>query len=147
MQKFRRSGSNLQSMSTFASMVRMNQSLTVICVSCCNIDSASAECLAYVLIQNKILKILNMKSNPVGDRGALAMAEMLKKNATLEKLAMTELVNSSIGTESIVTLSNTLQYNQTLRELHLSERHVHKPLVKGIASALYSLKKKRLFFF
>ena len=47
-----------------------------------------------------------MGGNPVGERGALAMAEMLKHNTTLTELGMTD---DTIGAEGAKALVESLE--------------------------------------
>ena len=57
-----------------------------------------------------------MSANNVGDRGAVALAEMLKSNGTLASL---DVSSNNIDYDGITALSAALADNSTLRALYI----------------------------
>ena len=67
-----------------------------------------------------------MSENPVGERGALAMAEMLKHNTTLEELNLHGVFNRigdsiMFSGNAIKVLVESLAVNQRLKKLRISD--------------------------
>ena len=116
----------LQSMQAFVSMLQQNQSLTKVDIEDCGIDIDCACYLARAFYNNTTLTVLNMSENSVGERGALAMAKMLKHNTTLEEVhmhdAMIYVVNP-IGVVGAMALVESLAVNQHLKKLYISGKY------------------------
>ena len=58
-----------------------------------------------------------MSGNPLGERGALAIAEMLRYNTTLEEFNLSQ---ASIGIDGTVAMAEALYQNTTLKKLNLT---------------------------
>ena len=73
-----------------------------------------------------------MSGNPVGEKGALAMAEMIKHNTTLEELNLREeyifrlqqtIDHDDIGDNGIKALVESLAVNQHLKKLIIASKY------------------------
>lgn len=62
------------------------------------------------------IKRLSLATNNIGDDGAVAIAEMLTKNRTLESI---DLSNNLIDYDGFVALAQAMVENQTLKEIYL----------------------------
>lgn len=65
---------------------------------------------------NARIDTLNVSANNLGDRGAVALAEMLKSNTTLGSL---DVSSNNIDYDGITALSAALADNTTLRALYI----------------------------
>ena len=81
-----------------------------------SISDAGAVALAQALHHNSTLEWLNLSNNSIGDAGAVALAQALHHNSTLKEL---NLSNNSIGDAGAVALAQALHHNSTLKELDL----------------------------
>ena len=82
-----------------------------------NITERGATALAVMLKENRTLLQLNVKNNCIGDGGATALAEMLKENRTLQQL---DVSSNSIGSGGAIALAEMLKKNRTLQQLDVS---------------------------
>ncbi len=129
-----------------------NQVLRTVTMGHCNIDDETVQQLAEGLCHNKTVKELNISHNhigdtgmvamavalsnnnkikqidishnPFGDDGAIALAEMLRTNTSLVQLRMVQYQSeSSVSHEGVEALLDSLQHNQELAMLTLSDHH------------------------
>ena len=83
----------------------------------CGIGAVGARALAESLSgHNDSLKVLVLWDNDIGDDGAQALAQMLKKNTTLEKLSLGK---CGVGDRGARALSEALKENFALKSLYL----------------------------
>ena len=95
---------------------------TVLDISGMSLGERGALAVAEVLKYNTTLTNLDMSRNSVGEKGALAMAEVLKHNKTLRKLNISY---NSVGERGALAMAETLkQHNTTLTVLDMSGNSV-----------------------
>ena len=110
----------------------------------CHIGPLGAQHLAFALCVNtSSVKTLKLSSNPLGDEGALALAEMLGGNGavssrtvnmcTLEHL---ELSNCSIGPVGVQPLAQALCVNTSVKTLKLITNSLGDEGAKALAEML-----------
>ena len=105
-----------------ASVLRVNTRLKVLDIGRCDIQSSDSVHLAKALDENTTtqLQTLELSSNRIGPKGAVAFASMLKKNHCLKTLDVCD--DDSVGVESALKLIESLKHNTTLEKLKLSEK-------------------------
>ena len=82
-----------------------------------NITERGATALAEMLKENRMLQQLDVGHNSIGDGGATALAEMLKGNMMLQKL---DISSNFIGDGGATVLAEMLKENRTLQQLDVS---------------------------
>ena len=100
-----------------------------------NITERGATALAEMLKENRMLQQLNVSNNSIGDGGATALAEMLKENRTLQQLSVSD---NSIGDGGATALAEMLKENRTLQQLYVSNNSIGD----GGATALAEMLKE-----
>lgn len=114
-----------------------NKSLTSLDLSSINLNGCYSEIteieyLATVLRKNQTLKILNLSSNNLRDRGIQCLADALKENQGLETL---NLDSCNIGEKGFKALAEALKVNKTLRSLDTGYNlHDHEDRLNVIKS-------------
>ena len=86
-----------------------------------SISDAGAVALAQTLIDNSTLDYLLLSSNSISDAGAVALAQALHYNSTPKKLF---LFDNSISDAGAVALAQALHHNSTLGWLNLSNNSI-----------------------
>ncbi len=101
----------------------------------CGIGAVGARALVASLGEhNATLRLLNLGRNKsIGDAGAQAMAEMVKKNTTLEKLG---LYGCGVGPRGARALGEALQENDSLKEIYLGANDLGGEGAEALAEAL-----------
>ena len=104
-----------------ASVLRVNTRLKELDIVCCNIQSSDSVHLAKTLEENTTteLQTLWLGGNPIGSKGAVAFASMLKKNQCLKTLNP---IDDNVGVEGALELIESLKHNTTLEKLWLSKK-------------------------
>ena len=100
-----------------------------------SITDRGATALAEMLKENKTLQQLDVSDNSIGDGGATALAEMLKENKTLQQLGVS---SNSIGDGGATALAEMLKENKTLQQLDVSSNSIGD----GGATALAEMLKE-----
>ena len=105
-----------------ASVLRVNTRLKELNIRHCSIQSSDSVHLAKALEENTATQLhtLELSSNRIGSKGAVAFAGMLKKNHCLKTLDLCD--DDSVGVESALKLIESLKHNTTLEELKLSKK-------------------------
>ena len=107
-----------ENISLLTSALRTNTTLKILHLVGCEINDHTAREISEALCDNSTLLALKLGSNTnIGLRGATALADMLKKNETLQELF---LYNISIGEEGALKLAQSLKWNTSLEILDLS---------------------------
>ena len=99
-----------------------------------NISDAGAVALAQALHHNSTLEWLDLSNNSVSDAGAVALAQALHHNSTLEWL---DLSNNSVSDAGAVALAQALHHNSTLVWLYLFNNSVSDAGAVALAQALH----------
>ena len=108
------------------------------------ISNAGAVALAQALRQNSTLNGLNLSNNSISNAGAVALGQALCCNSTLEEL---HLSNNSISDAGAVALGQALHHNSTLMELVLSNNSISNTGVVAIAEALHHNSTLKYIYF
>ena len=112
----------------FADMLKINHTLVVgLGLGGCNIDSNGACHLANALCTNNTLQKLWLNRNPIGDKGAAALADMLLTNKSLKFLNLQ--FDDSRGEEGIQKLIDSMTHNTTVESLLLPRHSRSLPVV------------------
>ena len=82
-----------------------------------HIGDFGAKAIAELLKRNKTITEFNLLKNLIGDVGAIALADTLKINKTLHILNLSQ---NKISDEGAIALANALKSNHTLHTLDLS---------------------------
>ena len=120
---------------SLASVLRMNTRLKELIIKRCNIQSSGSVHLAKALEENTTtqLQTLNLRSNPIESKGAVAFAGMLVTNKSLTNLDMSK---CSIEGEGAVCLAKALEKNSTVREFKISDNPIGSEGAVAFASML-----------
>ena len=104
-------------------------------ISSCGIDASGAYHIADGLCCNDTFKLreLEMNSNPIGDDGATALAQMLTRNKSLNTL---DLENCSITKVGAIHLANALCINSSLITFKLGDNEVKNQGASALAEML-----------
>ena len=99
-----------------------------------NITDAGAVALAQVLHHNSTLEGLYLSNNSISDAGAVPLAQALHHNSTLEGL---DLSDNSISDAGAVALAQALHHNSTLERLDLSDNSISDAGAVALPQALH----------
>lgn len=94
---------------------------------------ANAIALVEALKDNKIVTVLNLGSNKIGDDEAKVIANVLKNNTTLTALFLD---NNEIGHEGAMAIAEALKSNKTLTQLGIVANNIGNKGVEALAAAL-----------
>ena len=113
--------------------------IALCCGYCFRIDLnynniAGAVALAQALHHNSTLEVLVLSNNSISDAGAVALAQALHHNSTLEVLVLS---NNSISDAGAVALAQALHHNSTLELLNLSNNSISDAGTVALAQALH----------
>ena len=100
-----------------------------------HVGDAGAMALAEALKRNRKLTTLNLGRNRIGDVGVTALAEALKSN---RKLVYLNLGRNSIGDVGATALAEALKSNSVLKTLHLGRNSIGDVGATAVAEALKS---------
>ena len=101
----------------------------------CKIGNRGAIALAEVLKENASLTTLMLDKNNIGLEGGIALAEALKMNSTLESLTLNG--NESLDNTKIAAeLGHGLKQNSTLEKLYLAGNNIDEEGIKILKQAL-----------
>ena len=95
----------------------VSQSMTELDFNSNEFGDRGATALAEMLKENGTLQQLDVSGNFIGQEGATALAEMLKENRTLQQLDVSD---NSIGQGGATALAEMLKENRTLQQLDVS---------------------------
>ena len=112
-----------------------NVRITTLVIHDNNITERGATALAEMLKENRTLQQLNVSHNSIGHGGATALVEILKENRTLQQLTVS---SNFIGDEGATTLAEMLKENRTLQQLNISMNSIGD----GGATALAEMLKE-----
>ncbi|GBG27966.1 NACHT, LRR and PYD domains-containing protein 1 [Hondaea fermentalgiana] len=89
--------------------------------------------LANALKENTSLQKLALSRNLIGDHGATALANALKENTSLQDLALQW---NEVGDDGATALANALKENTSLQKLNLSKNGIGDSGAEAVACAL-----------
>ena len=98
------------------------------------INYTGAVALAQTLHHNSTLEWLYLPNNSISDAGAVALAQALHHNSTLKRLDLSE---SSISDAGTVALAQALHHNSTLKGLYLYNNSISDTGAVALAQALH----------
>ncbi|KJE91885.1 hypothetical protein CAOG_02949 [Capsaspora owczarzaki ATCC 30864] len=116
-----------------AEALKVNTTLTAVCLDENQLDGAGAQAIAEALKVNTTLKDLYLWANWIGDAGAQAIAEALKVNTNLRWL---DLIDNQIGDAGAQAIALALKANTTLTEYTLDKNQIGDAGAQAIAEAL-----------
>jgi len=108
-----------------AGLLKVNTSLTSLCIWESNIEDEGLEYIAEALKMNTSLVKLDLGWNNITSRGAIAIAKALKVNESLVDLTMQ---CEDIGNEGFITLAEALKVNKSLRLLSIEGNYLLKKI-------------------
>ena len=113
------------------------KSLQEVNMSDCSADSEGKYAChpAQELCEHTRVRILDLSNNPFGTKGAIALAELIHHNNSLEKVNMSD---CNIGSEGTCHLAQALRENTTLRELYLSSNPIGQEGAVALAEMLHN---------
>lgn len=115
-------------MFTLSQHLLENNVLRVLDISCNEISADGAEALAvYLANPNCVLESLNISSNRLVDLGAKAMAQAISQNNTLIHI---DLTNNNIQNEGLSRLAEALFHNTTMLSFKLFGNHFDQECLK-----------------
>ncbi|ORZ06595.1 hypothetical protein BCR41DRAFT_425118 [Lobosporangium transversale] len=109
--------------SEFPPLINSLEALATLDLASNSIGNKEALALSKVLKTNTSLTNLDLSYNSIGDEGALALSEALKTNSSLANL---NLMSNSIGDEGALALSEALKTNSSLSILDLQSNSIGK---------------------
>jgi len=95
-----------------------NKILTVIDLTCNDLGDRGCSRVFFALRLNKMLKELNVPGNEIGPGGCTAIAEFLTVNNTLQKLSLNA---NNFGDEGVAIIAKGLAKNKRLEFLNVRE--------------------------
>jgi Ran GTPase-activating protein (RanGAP) involved in mRNA processing and transport len=123
--------------------LKVNDTLTQFTMSN-NIGNVGAAALAEALKRNQTLRTLDISKNGIGSAGAAALADALKMNTTLTTLDISS--NYEIGDAGAAALAEALTHNTSLTELWISNNNIGLEGATALSEALkYNTGLKTLF--
>ena len=122
-----------QSFSVVCLALRVNTSLSSLCLHDNSIDDKRASSLSEALRVNTSLTSLDLFRNSIGDEGASFLSEALRVHTSLTSLDLGE---NSIGAEGASSLSEALRVNTSLTSLHLSANSIGAEGASSLSEAL-----------
>jgi hypothetical protein len=126
-----------------ASSLRSNSVLTCLSLTDTNgIGPRVAQAIAEMVCVNVVLKILWLYGCSVGDKGAGHLAMALRRNSSLEEVALGNNGITYVGTAAITTV---LPLNQSLKFLDLRHNPLGKDGVEALAKAVPCSGLRRLW--
>ena len=112
---------------SFSSKLSTNKSLTTLALTTGSISDDGVITLAQSLLHNKQLKNLHLNDNPgITSDSAHSLAELLLTNKRLQYL---RLHRTSINTDGVLILMESLMTNNTLKQLWLDKEHEETCLI------------------
>ena len=97
-------------------------------------SDAGAVAMAQALHHNSTLEWLFLSNNSISDVGAAALAQALHHNSTLSYLYLS---NNGISDAGAVAMAQALHHNSTLKELDLSNNNISDDGAVAMAQALH----------
>jgi len=128
-------------------MLRSNTSLNVLETADNEIGDRGAEAIAAVLKNNTTLHTLNLSYNKISDKGATFLENALRSNTTLQVLAFQ---GNPIKVQIKFALAKSLKFNQDLMLIKQSHHLLHLPQCAQVLEQLYLLQmdpNSKLYFF
>ncbi|XP_067042145.1 NLR family CARD domain-containing protein 3-like [Acropora muricata] len=116
-----------------AQALKVNTSLSSLCLTGNSIDAGRADLLAQGLRANTSLSFLNLSENPIRDKGASSLAQALRVNTSLSSLGLRD---NCIGMEGASSLAQGLRVNTFLSSLNLSQNSIGDEGTNSLAQAL-----------
>ncbi|RHY33558.1 hypothetical protein DYB32_001557, partial [Aphanomyces invadans] len=80
------------------------------------LNDECARILCTALAENKTIRVLNLRRNPLGNEGGLHVARMLEINSNLADL---DIGDTDIGHGSLIAISGALRHNTALARINL----------------------------
>ena len=99
-----------------------------------SVCDAGAVALAQALHYNSTLERLELSNNNISDAGAVALAQALHYNYALERLYLS---NNNISDAGAVALAQALHHNSTLKKLYLSNSNINDAGAGALVQALH----------
>ncbi|CAK9048949.1 unnamed protein product [Durusdinium trenchii] len=106
----------------------------------CRIGNLGAQALGEVLKKNDTITHLNVQSNDLGPLGIEVLAEALRHNSTLRVLSLRQ---NHIGDVGVQALAEALSQNRTLTEIYLNWEHQSAVGVQALQQVEERLKANR----
>ena len=116
-----------------AEALKVNSTLTKLCLSDNGIGDQGATGLTEALKVNSALTVLDLDYNGIGDQGATGLAEALKVNSALTMLALDD---NGIGGQGATGLADALKVNSTLTWLNLNGNGIGDQGATGLSKVL-----------
>ncbi|KAI7899019.1 uncharacterized protein BX663DRAFT_522862 [Cokeromyces recurvatus] len=133
-------------MSSLASSLIINHTLTHLCLSNCKINFEGLVHLSNALKENEYLKSLDLSNNPLGgetDEGIFALkSALLMHNSSLESLNLSA---TQLESSSVIALAEVLPENTVLTRLDLSKNP--KIDIAGLLALSISIKMNHTLTF
>ena len=98
------------------------------------ISDDGAVALAQALHHNSTIQELDLSNNSISDAGAVALAQALHHNSTMKELYLS---NNSISDAGAVALAQALHHNSTMKELYLSNNSISDDGAVALSQALH----------
>ena len=130
-----------ESMILMASLLSTNNSLSVLSLPSCSMSDLDVDVLVKALKCNIKLTKLSLSDNSgITSNSAQSLVDLFLTNHTLLRVS---LWHTSIDTDGVILLVNTLKVNKTLKTLKLNKEHEQT----CSSLPLYQLISQRLYFY
>ena len=100
----------------------------------CNIPDEQLMPIVEGLRGHRMLEVLNLEGNRIGDAGCDALATLLKDPSC--NLQVLKLARNNITNAGATTIANSLTHNTKLERLHLDENQIDTPSARDVFSKL-----------
>ncbi|KAK5670397.1 hypothetical protein BDV3_002609 [Batrachochytrium dendrobatidis] len=97
------------------------------------IDDGMLETIFLPMVGLSLVRHIDLSYNEIGNRGAFAIAKVLKDDNAMETLI---LKSNNIGSEGVIAITKSLAYNEKLIHLDLSENNIGDDGGMAMASLL-----------
>lgn len=115
-----------------ADVFRLNTTLTHIVLTLCDIGDDGAIAITKALA-GKATKVLSVRGNDIGPRGAAAVAELVASSATLLTVSLED---NPIGDDGGIVLARALVDNASVTTLYLDRTDVTDRTMQALLAAL-----------
>ncbi|KAH9270898.1 hypothetical protein BASA83_006851 [Batrachochytrium salamandrivorans] len=112
-------------------MMKLNGTITELRYR--RIDDDIVESIFLPMVGMSLFRYIDLSYNEIGNRGAFALAKVLKDDAAIEVLILR---SNNISSEGVISITKSLTYNEKLAHLDLSENPIGDEGGMAIASLL-----------
>lgn len=113
---------------------RSNTKISTLNVADCKLDGGCAQELCSILKEhNDSLKLLKFRNSPLGEKGALAIADLIQRHSSLVEI---EMFNCEIAEHGGNAIGNALKTNFCIEKLSIGDNNINTKDVEQIQQSV-----------